>query len=147
MIGWSRLIELMFLIITAWQDIWTKSISVWVYIVFGISALLLRFDRETVSWHSLTGVCISMGVGLFLYVVYKVTEGAIGEGDCLFFLVTGIFFNLWDNIFLLLLGLLLCSIYSLGLVVWGAFWHVNVRMKRLPFLPFLLLPGIWLVFV
>lgn len=64
--------------------------------------------------------------------------GAIGMGDGLFFIVSAIFLGFWTSIALLLFGLMFCSACSLGIVCWGIAAGVNVRKKRLPFLPFLL---------
>ena len=71
-------------------------------------------------------------IGLFLYLVSKVTRGAIGEGDALVYLLTGIALGFFRNLELLIRSLFLASIVSGFLLV---FCRVG-KKYRVPFVPF-----------
>ena len=71
-------------------------------------------------------------IGLFLYLVSKVTRGAIGEGDALVYLLTGIALGFFRNLELLICSLFLASIVSGFLLV---FCRVG-KKYRVPFVPF-----------
>lgn len=140
-----QITQLTFLLTAVWQDLSRRSIAVWVYAVYGAAALLLKMlivGSDVSLWVEMGK---SMAVGMGICMISRLTRGAVGEGDGWFFVVTGIYLGLWDNITLLLYGLLFCSLFSLGIIVWGVIMNVNVSKKRLPFLPFLLAPGIWMV--
>lgn len=70
--------------------------------------------------------------GLALYGISKATQGAIGEGDALIYMLTGVVFGFGKNMELLIYSLLLCSVVSIFLLVLK-----KVKKKdRLPFVPF-----------
>ena len=80
-----------------------------------------------------------------LLILGQITDGGIGEGDGWFFIVTGFFLEPAENFMLFLSGLIFCSVYSLAYMAASFIGGVGVRQKRLPFLPFLLPVGLWLV--
>ena len=71
-------------------------------------------------------------IGLFLYLVSKVTRGAIGEADALVYLLTGIALGFFRNLELLICSLFLASFVSGFLLV---FCRVG-KKYRVPFVPF-----------
>ena len=73
-----------------------------------------------------------MMVGLGLYVISKVTHGAIGEGDALVYTLTGALFGLMKNMELLIYSLFLCSFVSIVLLLAR---RIN-RKDKLAFIPF-----------
>lgn len=79
---------------------------------------------------------------LLLFGVNRVTEGGVGEGDAWFFLVTGLFLNVWEVVALLISGLFFCSIFCLSMAV--SMGVQRSRYRRVPFLPFLLPVGLWI---
>lgn len=91
------------------------------------------------------GLLSSAAVGIFLLILGQITDGGIGEGDGWFFIVTGFFLEPAENFMLFLSGLIFCSVYSLAYMAASFIGGVGVRQKRLPFLPFLLPVGLWLV--
>lgn len=140
-----QITQLSFMLTAVWQDLNRRSIALWVYIVYGVIAFLFKI---LLVWGDFTlwmEMGKSMAVGIIICMISRLTKGAVGEGDGWFFVVMGIYLGLWDNITLLLYGLLFCSLFSLGIIMWGIIMNVDVSKKRLPFLPFLLAPGIWLV--
>ena len=71
-------------------------------------------------------------VGVFLYLMSKATRGAVGEGDALVYLMTGVTLGFFGNIELLTLSLFFSAIVSVFLLV---FRKVG-KKKRIPFVPF-----------
>lgn len=139
---------LMYLVIAAAQDLRRKSVELWVYAGFGIWALLSigyqwLTESGSVVWVDLfSGVCLGLGlIGCGL-----LWKRAIGVGDGCFFLVSGLMLGFWENLALLCYGMLLCCIYCLGLAVWNqVLYHRDMRRHTVPFLPFLVPVGVWIV--
>ncbi|MBT9776151.1 pilus assembly protein CpaA [Clostridium sp. MCC353] len=131
------IVFLLFWSIAAWQDLRVKSVSLWVFIVFGAAALLIRKGIRP-------DMVISAGIGLILLGIGMLSQGAIGEGDGMFFLVSGLYLPVIDNCLLLLYGLLFCSIFSVIMIAAGICSRRNFRGRTVPFLPFLLPAGIWM---
>ncbi len=77
-------------------------------------------------------LCSGLVVGIILYLLSKATEGAIGEGDALVYLLTGIALGFFRNVELLLCSLVLASFVSGFLLV---FRRVG-KKYRIPFIPF-----------
>ena len=104
-----------------------------------------RSDKMNVFIFLITGIYLSvMAVidhrlqkipvlpGVFLYLMSKATRGAIGEGDALVYLMTGVTLGFFGNIELLTLSLFFSAIVSVFLLV---FRKVG-KKKRIPFVPF-----------
>lgn len=144
----DRWMFLLFLLIAAVQDIKRKSVEVRVYAVFGTLAILTigyqwAAKGQAVDWSSLfCSLCLGFG----LLGCGMLWRDAVGLGDGCFFLVSGLMLGFWENLALLCYGMLLCSIYCLGLLVWKQVrYRQNVRKCTVPFLPFLVPVGIWMV--
>lgn len=140
-----------FLFSCAWQDIRRKSIAIWVCWLFGCLALFVRIcDRTGSLFQSGMGkgwteILCGMAIGGILLLVSHFTEGAIGDGDGWFFLVSGIYLGFWNNLEFLLYGLLICAGYCLCIMAKGIATGTSVRKRVVPFLPFLVPIGLWLV--
>ena len=136
----KQMIFLCFLILAAYQDLKTKSIESRLFWLFGfLGAGICLIEKR-----SLSEVAVSCGIGVVLLLVSRWTQGGIGEGDGWFFVVSGLYLPKRANGALFLCGLSLCFLVSLPLAVMSVIRHGNGRKRSLPFLPFLLLPGIWL---
>lgn len=144
-----KIVWFVFLGIAAWMDARTRQISVWLYMLFGgiglLSAAEALWNQKISGVSGYGGLAVSLGIGISLILLGQVTEGAIGAGDGLFFLVSGLYLTWQENLGLLYYGLLCCSMFGLGLILWGNWKGVSVRKQKLPFLPFLLFPGIWVL--
>ena len=92
--------------------------------VIGILVIVLASD----FWKWMPGVA----VGVFLYLMSKATRGAVGEGDALVYLMTGVTLGFFGNIELLTLSLFFSAFVSVFLLV---FRKVG-KKKRIPFVPF-----------
>lgn len=140
----------MFLAVAAGQDLRKKQVDLWIYGLFGCFAFLLAIGRQLrgaagFQWQEYIG---GISIGLMLLGIGIISRGSIGMGDGLFFLVSGMILKLPENMLLLSYGILLCGLYSLGYLVWIHFRAEGIKHMRaqmIPFLPFLIPPGIWLL--
>lgn len=135
---------LFFLILLAavWQDVRSRSLSVG----FLIGAAAAGIVGTAVSGGNLFLQLQSALPGAVLLFLCRLTDGAIGEGDGWFFVISGMFLKLQENILLLLSGTAFCGLWSLWLISLAFLSGKSIRNARLPFLPFLLPAGIGLVF-
>lgn len=119
------------LAVSAYRDWREKQI----YLYLPIGALILGL-----IWHlvcrerALEDMLLGAVVGLVMIIIGKVTGEAIGIGDGMMLVVSGIFLGFWGNMCLLMTALLLVGCVALFLIVIGK----KGKDYRLPFLPFLL---------
>ena len=119
------------LAVSAYRDWREKQI----YLYLPIGALILGL-----IWHlvcrerALEDMLLGAVVGLAMMIIGKVTGEAIGIGDGMMLVVSGIFLGFWGNMCLLMTALLLVGCVALFLIVIGK----KGKDYRLPFLPFLL---------
>lgn len=149
-----RLVFVLYLLTAAWQDLRSRTISTEVFAVFGVAGLLLRGGqllaecRTAEQWSAgLTDTGLALLVGAGLLGLSVATGHAVGAGDGLFFMVSSFYLGLWQNLALLVGGLLLCFLFCSGLLLWGCARNIRVGAYRVPFLPFLVPVGIGLVWL
>ena len=140
-----QIVFISFISIASWQDAKRKEVGIWVYGLFGslawyINLCLLHLQ----DWQAIL-LSISLGPGLLF--LSRMTCGAIGEGDGLFFLVTGIFLGFQRNILLFSISVMLCGVFTMGIFLWGKIKNISVSGKTVPFLPFAFPVGIWITFL
>lgn len=141
-------IFLLFLLVAAGRDLKKKSVEIWIYLIFGIWALLDIGYRWMVMGQQIDcgNLFSSLCLGLGLLGCGILWGDAVGLGDGCFFLISGLLLGFWENLALLCYGMLLCSLYCLGYLIWNqVYYHRNVRKDTVPFLPFLVPVGIWIV--
>lgn len=131
----------LFLFIFAWQDWKTKSVSVWLLAAAGLAGVILSFLQGTFGLSRLIS-CLP-GAGLLL--LSRLTDEAVGAGDGLFFIVSGLFLNTEMNFGLLIYGILLNGLSCGGIYFCHRFQGKNAGKKTIPFLPFLIPVWIGLV--
>lgn len=112
--------------------------------LFGSIFILERITAGTVN-NNLFNIFLSIGLGLILLLISKVTNGQIGNGDALLFIVTGIKLTLYENILLFAGGIFACGIFSVFILAAGTVKGHNNRNFTLPFVPFLLPVAVWMV--
>lgn len=141
-------IFLLFLLVAAGRDLKKKSVEIWIYLIFGIWALLdigycwVVMGQQIDCGNLFSSLCLGLGL-LGCGILWR---DAVGLGDGCFFLVSGLLLGFWENLALLCYGMLLCSLYCLGYLIWNqVYCHRNVRKDTVPFLPFLVPVGIWIV--
>lgn len=139
------LVYSVFLLASAWYDIRTAKIPIWLLIVFGVAGVLGMAAGMRPSGY--TGLAAAFLPGIFLLLVTLCTKGAAGPGDGCFFIVSACYLGASGTIILFLCALLFCGTCSLGMAAWGFIHGINAGKMRLPFLPFILPAWLWLLFV
>ena len=138
----GQIVFIIFLLVVSWQDIRSKSIAVWVYGLFGSVGWFLSLCRlGKIDWEALAcgaAICAT------LLALSRLTEGAIGEGDGYFFVITGLFLGAWKNVALFCGGVMTCGFCCMGIAAWSMGKNISIRRKTVPFLPFLVPVGICL---
>ncbi len=143
----------LYLAAAAWQDGREKQVSGWVFLFFSVHFLTTQICQSIVladmgrfpanvwfygiakspsPWELLWG-CL---IGAALLGISRITEGALGEGDGLFFMVSGLYLGFWRNLFFFVASLFLCSMAGLVFLARGKYKGEGCRKKTLPFLLF-----------
>lgn len=131
---------LTFLAINAYTDFKKKKIyavSVIGFIIIGVIIFIIKKDHE---FFSLLG---GLAIGLLVLIVSRLSSQAVGFGDGLIFLVTGVYLGFSRNLALLLYGLLICGVVSLVLVTFRK-WKMK---NEIPFVPFVFIAFILMIFL
>jgi len=127
----SESLLLTFLAINTYTDIKKKKISIMVSVIFFIVGMVLTLVSKE---HTLVSVLGGLGVGALLILMGKISRQAVGFGDGIIFLVTGLYLGFVRNLVLLLYGLVICALASIIFLVIRKF-----KMKdKIPFAPFIL---------
>lgn len=133
-----------FMGILAGIDIAKRELPGWLFWGYGMAGAIGRvvyLMQKNSGFEGIRDWAASAAVGVCLLLISHAVDGAVGEGDGWYFVVTG-FFVPWNvNLGLLCYGLLLCCVYAIGIIIWGVIKGVSVRGKRIPFLPFAALAG------
>lgn len=107
-------IVFLILMICSIQDIKTKRIQIWWLLLCLIpAALLWMMGKELEAWEIFGGIA----VGAVLLVVSRCTKEAIGYGDGLIFIVTGVYLGMWENLRLLFTSLIFALLFSVVEVI------------------------------
>lgn len=129
MVGNTMLLAV--LAVSAYRDWREKQI----YLYLPVGALILGLIWHLVCQErALEDMLLGAVVGLVMLIIGKVTGEAIGIGDGMMLVVSGVFLGFWGNMCLLMTALLLVGCVALLLIVIGK----KGKDYRLPFLPFLL---------
>ncbi len=151
----------MFLLAAAVYDWKCRMIPGWLYGAAALEAFLWRvscaigggsepwklFLHGNTAYLSAKSLIGGMAVGLFLLVISKVSQGAVGAGDGLLFVITGLYIGFWKNAALLCISLMLCSLWGVGIMILGKKKWIELKKKELPFLPFVLPAGVWIMVI
>lgn len=108
--------SIVFLILTIFsiQDIKTKRIQTLPLLMSLIPGILLQMTgRNHTFWEVMGGIAL----GVMLLVIGRCTKEAVGYGDGLVFVVTGVYLGIWENFRLLLSALIIVSIFSVVQII------------------------------
>ena len=132
---------LIVLLYAAWQDVKCREISGRFLVIAGLLGGLFCFltGRDL----KMTGMSVLVGGALLL--LHRITQGGIGDGDGWFFVVTGLYLTATENLLLLLSGIIFCGIYSLTLLAVSFAGGGRIGKQKLPYRPYLLPAGLWLI--
>ena len=122
---------LFFLYCCAREDHRLKLLSVRRFWVFGGIGLIWFLICKPFSWMELAG---GAGLGLVLLWVSHVSKEQFGAGDAWIFFISGMFLGAEENMRLLLWSLIICGIYSMGMLLLKR----RSRKERIAFTPFVL---------
>jgi leader peptidase (prepilin peptidase)/N-methyltransferase len=140
-VGIDKIVFTIFLVISAFQDGKTKTISVWLFIAAGVAGIFLTlFLGQEVSDRLLGSL-----IGIVMVVISRFTDGALGEGDGWFFAVSGLFLDFFTNLRLLVYSVFLSGIVCGGIYIYFLIKGKDIKKASVPFLPFLIPAWISLV--
>lgn len=127
-----------FLLIGSVLDLKKREVSLWMAGIYGLLGVhgCIRYQEQTLV--SIFGGVI---VGLFLIGLAFLSEEAIGFGDGMVMVVTGLYLGFWQNLELCMTGLILSAAFSGILIIAG----IAKKNQAIPFLPFLMLGYIGMV--
>ena len=111
-----KIILLLFLGYAAFSDAFTKQISL---VSAGLSFLAGLVLQIITSAFSFLDLALACAIGIVLAGVSRLSGEALGYGDSVLFITSGIFLGFTENIFLLLFSLLLCAVYSIFMMLIG----------------------------
>ena len=138
---WAIWAALAMILSGAWSDWRTREISGRFLLLFtGVGLCLVLLSGR--SWREIAVACIP---GIALLGLSRLTNGGIGEGDGWFFVVMGLLLEGKEIIGLLLSGFCLCVFTGLLLLMQAVWNGHGYRNLRIPFLPFLIPGGLYLV--
>ncbi len=106
----------------------------WLWLIPGAANLLLTDTADHL---------LAAGVGLVMLLLSKATEGALGEGDGLFFLLSACYLGFLETAALFLASLGVSCIWGISLLLRER-WKGGA-METVPFLACAWFPGVWLV--
>ena len=164
-----RICFLLFLLSASWQDLKKKTIKKSTFQIWGTVGVILQaahiFSQifmgtekmgMQVIVQEVTGLMFAALLGILLLSLSTATEEAMGKGDGCFFLISGLFLGLADNLLLLCGAVLSSGLFGLGYYVFHCVnrcrnrsscqeRRLKIGKTEFPFLPFAVLPGIWIV--
>lgn len=140
-IGIDKIIFTIFLVISAIQDGRTKTISIWLFIAAGAAGLILTLY----TGQGLSNRLLSCLIGIAIVGISRFTDGAIGEGDGWFFVVSGLFLDFFTSLRLLVTSVFLSGIVCGGIYIYFLLKGKDMKKASVPFLPFLIPAWISLV--
>ena len=140
MIWIPEILILIYLTFNSYTDVKIKKISIIASVVFFSAGIVCEIFIMENSIISIIGGIV---IGMVLLIIGKLTGQAIGLGDGLIFMVSGIYFGFMKNLALLLYALVICAVCSIILLVFK-----KSKMKdRIPFAPFVLASFLIMLFL
>ncbi len=133
-----KLLVLVLLAFNAWSDVRERQISLLISGIAGVGGLLLILIGNISVKEAAMGACI----GAILLLLSILTRDAIGFGDGLLIVVTGCYLGGKDNLLLVGGGFFLAAIFGMSVLI----IKKADRKKEFPFVPFLLLSYIGMLF-
>lgn len=128
----------LFLLGAACQDLKEKTISVRLFMGFGLAGLCLW----AIEGGTLASQLLSFLPGAGVMLLSLITRGEVGAGDGCFFFVSGFYLPLITNLKLLIYGLLFSGLYCAVIYIAGFLKGRNKGKSTVPFIPFLV--PVWL---
>ena len=86
-------------------------------------------------WHLIRTALLPLLPGLLALLLSKLTRGALGLGDALFLLISGLYIPTRSMLLLLLSGILVGFLVSAVLLIYGRIYGRSMRNVRFPWIP------------
>ena len=125
--------------VAAWEDARTRRLPDWLSLAAIIPGIFHLFLTDPMDH------LMAAAVGTVLLLLSYLTEGAVGEGDGLFFLITACYLNLTETAMLFLAGLGISCIWSIGILAARGWFRERSGRDSVPFLTCVWLPGAWMM--
>lgn len=144
---YKNIIYVLFYIYFFIKDIRHRIATKYDFMVFGfIGIVLLVIEFDFIDLKKIVSIIYSIGFGILILLFSYLSKESIGIGDSLFFIISGTYLNLNDNVALFLSGLFTATIY-------GGYRFLRYKGKsyksyaevNVPFIPCLLPMIIWRV--
>lgn len=119
-----------FLIVLTWQDIHTKKINLLLCIAVMIFEVIFNI---TMGFRSIPSMLMGMGVGFFLILLSIITNHAVGRGDGIVLMLTGLAVGGINNFEILIFSLFLSSITGYIYL----FSNKCDKNKKIAFIPYI----------
>lgn len=113
------------------EDIKRKRVGMVLPLVMAMAGIVFHMVWQKQSIYDIFGGFL---IGAAMLLISHVSSGAVGSGDAVLFMVTGIYLGFFINMALLFISLVLAAFFGLFGIIRGRF----TRKSRLPFLPFVL---------
>jgi leader peptidase (prepilin peptidase)/N-methyltransferase len=126
-----HIVTLAFLTVNSITDLKNKRVYLVVSVAFAIAGIIVNIIFRR---HSLISILLSLGIGVILIIISKVTREAIGMGDGIIILVLGVLNGAYENLLISLYGFLISFLVSAFLLITRKFG----RKDKIPFIPCLL---------
>ena len=96
-----------------------------------MAGLILQLFLGAHPFYDLLLGCL---VGIVLLLIARLSREAIGYGDALMIIATGVFLGIVDNVLLILCSITAAALCSLVLLI----FKINKKQDAIPFVPFML---------
>ena len=120
------------------MDMREKEISV-IYIGAGFLAGLIL--QLFLGAHQFFDILLGCVVGIVFLLIARLSNEAVGYGDALMIITTGVFLGLVENMLLLLSSIAAAALCSIVLLI----FKINKKRDAIPFVPFMLCGYIFLL--
>ncbi|MCI8730903.1 MAG: hypothetical protein HFH59_11460 [Lachnospiraceae bacterium] len=126
----EQICVLSFLSVNSFQDIRKKQVYLSAVVVYGILGILYIFLHRD----HLEVLLLGALPGILLMCVGKISGGALGLGDGLAVMISGIYMGIWKTLEFIALSLLMAAVWA-GFLM---FVKKKGRKASFPFVPFML---------
>lgn len=136
----TKQIAAVLLILGSIRDIRKRSLPVWTLYAVEILVMIWGVWKQEVVWWEIAGGIL---IGAVFLGISKWTGEALGYADSGLILILGSYLGMWQLMILLLIAFSVAAFYAaMGMVI-GNFY----RKFSVPFIPFLTLGYLWVVFL
>lgn len=142
----GKILILVFIGICAYQDMKHKSIDMRICVLMCLAEFIwymyMLASGGEVRW---LDICAGISIGFLLLVLARKTD-ILGEGDAMYFIITGAAVGWHNNLKLFILTMLIISLACLALIVKNFFKNKSSRKSTIAMLLFSFPAGIFVLF-